>query len=288
MRTSAFHTTNYFVLQEQVTALAQDHISSPTIKDEAIGFVFYNQGEMQVEVKSKGKKLDFYKKAGVASSFYVNPDSSVKHLIPQSKGLEKLTVFISPEKLKQELDEEEQYYKNHLNKLFKPNGSFVEGDQFKMTPAMKAGLTNLFHSKFTGFTHKLFMESQVSGLMFSYFSTINLKGVLRNKISRTDIDKLYFAKEILDRQLFAPPTLKELARLTQLNTFKLKTGFKEMFGSPVFQYVIHQRLEKAYQLIQDEGYTVQQAAHSVGYNSLGSFSNAFLRKYGLRPSGISR
>ena len=70
------------------------------------------------------------------------------------------------------------------------------------------------------------------------------------------------------------------------NTSKLKIEFKAQFGVPVFKYLQNERLKKAYNLIKNEQKTIQEAAWAVGYDSLGSFSNAFERKFGYRPSKV--
>lgn len=46
-------------------------------------------------------------------------------------------------------------------------------------------------------------------------------------------------------------TLIELSRLIGLNDYKLKKGFKEMFGTTVFGYLREKRLEKAFHLLQE-------------------------------------
>lgn len=80
----------------------------------------------------------------------------------------------------------------------------------------------------------------------------------------------------------------KLSRQIGLNTFKLKKNFKEVFGVPVFKYVQQIRLEKAHQLIKTKQLSVQEVAWDVGYESISSFSNAFAKKYGYRPSELNR
>ena len=99
-------------------------------------------------------------------------------------------------------------------------------------------------------------------------------------------EKLFEAKEILIENLDDPPSLSELSKLIGLNNFKLKKSFKELFGVPVFKYLQNERLSKAHELIQNQDTSVQEAAWHVGYDSLSSFSNAFEKKFGYRPSQI--
>ena len=103
---------------------------------------------------------------------------------------------------------------------------------------------------------------------------------------KTEREKLYEAKEILSNNLDTPPSLNELSKIIGLNTFKLKKDFKELFGVPVFKYLQNERMNKAHDLIRTNEATVQEAAWHVGYDSLSSFSNAFTKKFGFRPSEI--
>ncbi len=83
-----------------------------------------------------------------------------------------------------------------------------------------------------------------------------------------------------------PPSLNDLSKQIGLNTTKLKKEFKEVFGLPVFKYLQNERLSISHKLISEKKTTVQEAAWQVGYDSLGSFSNAFSKKFGYRPSQI--
>ena len=86
----------------------------------------------------------------------------------------------------------------------------------------------------------------------------------------------------------SPPSLSELSRQIGLNSFKLKKHFKELFGVPVFKYLQNERLNRANELLRREDLTVQEVAWDVGYDSLSSFSNAFTKKFGYRPSEVRR
>ena len=100
------------------------------------------------------------------------------------------------------------------------------------------------------------------------------------------IEKINLAQEILLSNIENPPSLTELAYRVGTNTNKLKKEFKAQFGVPVFKYLQNERLKKAYNLIKTGHKTIQEVAWAVGYDSLGSFSNAFEKKFGYRPSRV--
>jgi len=102
-------------------------------------------------------------------------------------------------------------------------------------------------------------------------------------LGAADEARIREAREILVRDMENPPSLAGLARLAGVNERKLKTGFKQVFGLPVFEYFRNYRLEMARELLGSGAMTVTEAAMHVGYRSLGHFSAEFRRKFGQTP-----
>ncbi len=75
-------------------------------------------------------------------------------------------------------------------------------------------------------------------------------------------------------------------RQAGLNEFKLKSGFRKMFGRPVFSYLKEHRLEKAGELIRGGGKSVTEVAYETGYSTLQHFSNEFRKKFGVNPGSL--
>jgi len=47
-------------------------------------------------------------------------------------------------------------------------------------------------------------------------------------------------------------------------------------------------LDKAHELLRNSEMNIQEVSWFVGYESVSSFSNAFLKKFGFRPSEVSK
>jgi AraC-like DNA-binding protein len=80
-----------------------------------------------------------------------------------------------------------------------------------------------------------------------------------------------------------PPFLLELARQVGLNEKKLNLGFKQVFGTTVFDYLRTYRLEKAKQLLNEGKMNVTEVAFGVGYLHHSTFSRSFTRHFGISP-----
>lgn len=91
------------------------------------------------------------------------------------------------------------------------------------------------------------------------------------------------AASILRQDLETPPRLLELARRVGLSHPRLNRGFRQCFGTTAFGYLRILRLEEARQLLEEGKTNVTDAAYSVGYQSLPSFSRAFSDRFGLCP-----
>lgn len=97
------------------------------------------------------------------------------------------------------------------------------------------------------------------------------------------IDRVHYARDILLQRTANPPTLGELARLSGLNEYSLKCGFRQVFGTTVFGYLHQHNMEQAQQLLQMDDRTVEDVARLVGYSNLSAFGWAFRKQFGMCP-----
>lgn len=107
-------------------------------------------------------------------------------------------------------------------------------------------------------------------------------------IASSELGQLHYAREILMMEMENPPSLLELAQKCGLNEFKLKKGFKQLFGVPVFEYLRRERIRTAARLIESGSCSITEAALEVGYKSPGAFSTAFRHYTGRSPREYRR
>ncbi len=259
-------------------------VDSCLFDEPVIAVAFYGSGNVALSVKYGDKQRDFDHSKGLALSFYADEKVEFVHTISPDKPLECILIATSPKNLEKLPNEEGELFSQMLDQLVNPTGHYVEGPKFFMTPEMQSIVNQIFHTTYTGKTKMMFFRSQVTALLSHFFGQLATK--VGDDIKTSEKEKLFQAKEILSTNLDTPPSLTELSRQIGLNSFKLKKNFKALFGVPVFKYLQNERLSKAHKLLRNRDVTVQEAAWHVGYDSLSSFSNAFSKKYGFRPSEI--
>lgn len=103
---------------------------------------------------------------------------------------------------------------------------------------------------------------------------------LSNEADRGKISK---AREILLQHIGEPITIKDLSRKVAINECYLKKGFKEMFGTTIFDFYQSQRMEHARYLLYEKGLSVTDVSMLLGYSSISHFSTAFKKHTGLKP-----
>lgn len=159
-----------------------------------------------------------------------------------------------------------------------------------ITPAMRLALEQILHCPFDGMTQQLYLESKCLELIALKIEQIkDAEKICSNDspLNADDIERIYAAKDILVERFEQPPSLMELAQLVSLNDYKLKVGFKTVFGTTVFGYLMHHRMGKACQLIQQQ-HSIARVAAAVGYASPEAFSRTFRRHFGASPKEYQR
>jgi AraC-like DNA-binding protein len=101
--------------------------------------------------------------------------------------------------------------------------------------------------------------------------------------NEADRDKIIKSREILIQHIGEPITIKELSRKVAINECYLKKGFKEMFGTTIFDFYQSQRMEHAKYLLYEKGLSVTEVSALLGYSSISHFSTAFKKHTGLKP-----
>ncbi|MEX0313680.1 MAG: alpha/beta fold hydrolase [Allomuricauda sp.] len=99
-----------------------------------------------------------------------------------------------------------------------------------------------------------------------------------------DIFIVYEVKDHLTSNFHKQHTIKSLSRKFGINEYKLKSGFKSLFGKPLITFLTDFRLQKACEFLSHFDETVATVSEKVGYQHSNNFSIAFKRKYGITPS----
>jgi len=91
-------------------------------------------------------------------------------------------------------------------------------------------------------------------------------------------------RDFIHSRIDRPIHLKDLGKLTGLNTDQLLDRFRADFGTTPAQYLIEVRLRRARQLLLKSPFGIADIAHACGFSSHSHLTAQFRQRYGWTPS----
>ena len=174
---------------------------------------------------------------------------------------------------------------DRMNSVIKSTGSAP----MAVSPRSSALARELFAPSLDGDVGRLLAESCALELLARSLANVDRNGHDRTPfLSRQERARITTVQELLIAQPDRAYRLCDLAREAGVGVTTLKTKFPLVTGKPVFEFLRDVRLQRAHAGLENEGWTVAQAAHFVGYTHQSNFSTAFRRKFGISPSSIRR
>lgn len=164
------------------------------------------------------------------------------------------------------------------------NAQKVLYDENEIGSQVKWALESLFTSGLNSQSLKIFSQAknlEVIALHFDQKSEdVEACPFLRDEGIRSKIKK---AKQELTDRMTDPPSIAELALGIGISEYKLKSGFKEMYGNTLGGYLLDYKMNSAKVKLDQRGMQVNEVAYALGYGSPSHFITAFKKKYGITP-----
>ncbi|MBL1408008.1 helix-turn-helix domain-containing protein [Sphingobacterium faecale] len=177
-------------------------------------------------------------------------------------------------------------HQEFVNNIFEQKTATLSKTMLQFNPYIHAVIHEIRSCTRKGELKRLYIENKIQELLLLQLEINQKQHLLYNKSGLNDRDhrKLLEAKNILDIGFRDAPGIPELARMSYLNEFKLKKGFKSCFGMTIKSYVISLRMRHAIDLLNEEKHSITEIAYLCGYNGIVQFSTAFKNFYGYAPS----
>lgn len=174
---------------------------------------------------------------------------------------------------------------NHIPFLNDENSHKKYYDSSEASPEAVVVLNQISKLRFQDHLQHLYLKGKTYELISIYF----------NKSEQTDlescpflIDEFYLSKvkrvkDIIVERMIDPPSLNELSEEVGLNLKKLKLGFKQVYGSSVFNFLFDYKMEYSRKLLESGNYNINEVGEKIGYSSASHFIASFKKKYGVTP-----
>jgi AraC-like DNA-binding protein len=192
-----------------------------------------------------------------------------------------LTLLISIKKFHSLFSDEADYI-TFLKEENKEKKYYTEKD---ITPSMSIILSQLINYNLHDSVRSLYFKGKAYELLSLYFNRAEsgLDQQCPFLVDEANVLKIKKAKEIILDNMAEPPNLAELSEQIDLNSKKLKEGFKQIYGDTVYGFLLDHKLEYARKLLESGKMNVNEVGLKIGYSTSSHFIAAFKKKYGTTP-----
>ncbi|MGD1947443.1 MAG: AraC family transcriptional regulator [Croceivirga sp.] len=121
--------------------------------------------------------------------------------------------------------------------MWDKKSAILSDKNYPITLEMYKIIHEIIQCSRTGLFKRIFLESKVISLLLLQLEQINSFSHKNASVGlkKEDVEKMYAVKELLDLNFKKTDTLTNLAKKVGTNEYTLKKGFKELFGTSVFQ-----------------------------------------------------
>lgn len=179
---------------------------------------------------------------------------------------------------------------NALRKIVSPREASFALHCMPLTPGMVfSARAALATTPCLGQLGKPYYQSKAIELMCLVINCMKLdeqRGTGKAQLPAQKVRRLYEVRELLSQQYGSQLTLDALAKSAGLGKTTLTSGFLQLFGMSVFDYIQQERMSRAHELLCIGEQTMVEIAEAVGYNHQSNFSAAFRNYFGCSPQNI--
>ncbi|SFE27654.1 AraC family transcriptional regulator [Spirosoma endophyticum] len=219
-----------------------------------------------------------------------NPDSMEENELACDKAFQMLSIQLEPGEMMRLLMAYAPELETVAHKLAKRTPFVCQSPILDLPEPIKYALRTIWQSPSSPGLKQLHFDSVILRLLGYQFAQLlgTEQALAPAVLRRRETDKLYYARDLLLEQLSAPPRLSELAKACELNEFSLKKGFKELFGTPVFGFVLQQRMAAARIALTSGEKNISELAYELGYAHPQHFTRVFKKYTGVTPKTLKK
>ncbi len=233
------------------------------------GRLIFNEGRYALEIGEESSLLLYNPQVDLPLNLELKPQSWVVSIV---MTIRKFHAFFSKEA-------------DYIHFLTGENKDKKYYAQEAVSPAIAVILSQIINYNLHPSVRDLYMRSKVYELMALYFNR-SVDADSENcpfLVDEDNVRRIRKAKEIIIAQMAEPPTLAELSEEIGLSLKKLKEGFKQVYGEPVYGFLFEYKMDYARKMLESGQYNVNEVGHRVGYSTASHFISAFKKKYGTTP-----
>ncbi|MCF0075560.1 AraC family transcriptional regulator [Dyadobacter sp. CY261] len=271
-------TLHHFQLKEDLIIRR----NASAIASDLITVFFYSNDEPLAITYNNNPQVQFSARGNSAIQVTSNDLSSVI-CFPAQRLINYMVIAIRPDSLKEFISIDKP---SSVLETITGNGSsflFFEN----MSAETKLLLKNMIAINMGDMLSNFYVRIKVQELLYHVFYKLSLREHANQAINSADISRLLYIRDEIVRDLSKPPVLRELSQIAAMSETKLKSLFKQTYGTTIYNYFQQARMEEAAFLLKKGKRSVAQVGYDIGFTNLSHFSRLFERHYGQNPKRFS-
>lgn len=157
--------------------------------------------------------------------------------------------------------------------------------QEHIPPAISVILSQILKQNLHPSVSDIFYKGKALELLANYFNRADDTTLAQCPYmeDEDDVKRIRRAKDIVISRMAEPPGLRALAQESGLPLKKLKSGFKQVYGTSVYGFLWEYKMDYARKLLETGDYSVNEVALRVGYSTASHFIAAFKKRFSTTP-----
>lgn len=206
--------------------------------------------------------------------------------VPPGNQEASVSIFCEPSFITEHFSTDIERLPDNLRKIinYDANNS-INYCQVPLSSELIQAASTLVKCKLTGIPWLIHAEAKAIELLCHIVSAFKkLQSPPDRSYKERDLELFREARKIITSQFNPPPTISEIASRVGINETKLKHGFKDVYGTTIFECGHKFRMKYAMELLCDKRVRVGQVAEEIGYRHQSTFAKAFRDFFGIRPN----
>ncbi len=155
-----------------------------------------------------------------------------------------------------------------------------------MPTQMKDIIQQVLHCSYEPHVRAFYFDNKIRELLLLALIETTSQQPDTRHLTPADIEAVHAARAFILSDLQQHFSITQLARQVHINEFKLKIGFKKLFGTGPFGCLKQARMQQAHDLLLHTDKPIKEIASLAGYESLTSFIGAFRKYFGYTPGHV--
>ncbi|QNL51644.1 helix-turn-helix transcriptional regulator [Olivibacter sp. SDN3] len=284
-RTTYIHNSQAFNICEHVYTCRQDCTQHFHTEGEGLIEISFFLNPVRLKDKINGVENEYL--PNHAYIYYTPKNADVEVYLRKGNSYRNLDIYISPSFFN-EWATSNISIKEFIRKVSYNQYARLFNKGIPITLEVAHLLEDMRTCKLEGISRDYFVRAKVNHLLSLLFEKAESdadRTITQTKGELGDRDKQLFedVKNLITANAERFFTIAYLSKAFGINTFKLKKGFKELYGMGIFEYTTKIRMAKAIDLIRNTDYSLKEIAFKVGYAAPSSFCVAFKKAFGVAP-----